>query len=58
MATKPTNLQDMKHRIKKELRPITQQMFESVRNKFYNRLGCFQETEGAHFEHISINVSK
>lgn len=50
--TKPTDLEDLKQRITLAIRSITPQMLNNVRRHFYLRLGCCQDMQGAHFEHL------
>lgn len=50
--TKPVNIQNLKNRITAEKWAITLQMFENIKKEFYKRMGCCQEIEVAHFEHL------
>jgi hypothetical protein len=47
-----TNLEDLKQRIQHEIRLISPQTIQNIRNEFYNRLGYSQMLQGRHFEHL------
>ena len=49
---KPTNIEDLKYRIRLEIRSIPPQVLRSLQNEFYNRLAFCQEVNGAHFEQL------
>ena len=51
-TTKPNNVDDLKARIRNEVRRITPQMIRNVRNEFETRLALCQEVGGAQFEHL------
>jgi hypothetical protein len=48
----PNNLEDLKQRIQREIRLISPQTIQNIRNEFYNRLGYCQMVQGRHFEHL------
>lgn len=51
-VTKPHDLEDLKAKLRHEIRQITPQMLHNVKNGFYHRLGLCQDKNGAHFEHF------
>lgn len=51
-VTKPNDIEDLKQRIRHEIRQITPEMLRNVRDAFYFRLALCQERNGAHFEHL------
>lgn len=50
--SQPANLDDLKDRIRQEIRQITPQMVRNVQREFVDRLGYCQLTNGRHFEHL------
>lgn len=50
--TKPRDLDDLRERITLAIRSVTPQMLNNVRRHFYLRLGCCQDVQGKHFEHL------
>jgi hypothetical protein len=50
-VTKPNNIEDLKQRISHEIRQITPEMLQNVRDACYYRFAIFQEKNGTHFEH-------
>lgn len=51
-VSKPENVEELKERIRQEIRQISPEVLENVRNEFYYRLGLCQQVNGAHFEHL------
>lgn len=49
---RPNNLEELKQRIRDEIRSISPQILQNVRNGFYYRLGYCQMEEGGQFEHL------
>lgn len=49
---KPNNIADLQERIREEINKITPEMLGNVRDETYHRLGCCQQVNGAHFEHL------
>lgn len=50
--TKPNDIAELQERIRNEIRQITPQVLQNVRNGVYHRLGYCQQQNGAHFEHL------
>lgn len=50
--TKPENIDILKDRIRSECELISPETIQNVRNEFYLRLGCCQEVNGQHFQHL------
>lgn len=50
--TKPRDIVDLRRKITVAVRSVTPQMLENVRRHFYLRLGCCQDVQGTHFEHL------
>lgn len=48
--TKPDNIEDLKQRIRNEVRQITPEVLQNVREGFYHRLAFCQERNGLQFE--------
>lgn len=49
---KPNNIEDLKERIREEIRNITPEMLHNVRDETYHRLGCCQHLNGTHIEQL------
>jgi predicted DNA-binding protein YlxM (UPF0122 family) len=50
--TRPANLDDLKTKIRQEIRRISPEIVDSVQKEFICRLGYCQVANGAHFEHL------
>jgi hypothetical protein len=50
-VTKPNNIEDLKQCISHEIRQITPEILQNVRDACYYRFAIFQERNGTHFEH-------
>ena len=51
-VNRPNNLEDLKERIRREVRAVTREMIENVQREFIDRLGYCQDVNGNHFEHL------
>lgn len=51
-VTRPTHLEDLKARIRQEIRKISADVIDNVQKEFINRLGYCQIVNGAQFEHV------
>jgi hypothetical protein len=51
-SLKPNNIEDLKQRIRHEIRQITPEMLQDVREASYYGFAICEERNGAHFEHL------
>lgn len=51
-VNRPNNMQELKERIRREVRVITPEMVGNVQREFIDRLGYCQAVNGAHFQHL------
>jgi hypothetical protein len=49
---KPNSIEDLRQRIRDEIRQITPEMLQNARDARYYRFEICQERNGAHFEHL------
>jgi hypothetical protein len=49
---KPNSIEDLRQRIRDEIRQITPEMLQNVRHTCYYRFAICQERNGAHFEQL------
>jgi hypothetical protein len=49
---KPNSIENLRQRIRDEIRQITPEMLQNVRDICYYRFAICQERNGAHFEHL------
>jgi hypothetical protein len=51
-VTKQYNIEDLKQRIRHNIRQITPEMLHNVRDACYHRFAICQERNSTHFEHL------
>lgn len=51
-VTRPQDIEELKERIRTEIRRVPHEMLTNVRRHFYERLGHCQVMNGQHFEHL------
>lgn len=51
-VTRPRNLEELKARIRAEIRLITPEVLNRVKEEFYHRLGLCQQVHGEHFQQL------